>query len=353
MNESTSLPDLPFTTRLWRWRQWSLRVSLRALAVAMMLFVIVALSFAISLSMGTLNLSLTQVFASLTGASSNALFDRIVFDIRLPRAVTALFVGAALGASGAVFQSISRNALGSPDVIGFTTGSATGAIAQIVLFGGGALSVALAAVLGGVITAVVVYGLSIRGGQAGGYRLILTGIGVGAVLMALNSLMLVKGDLDDAVAANLWLAGSLDARTWQQALPVMFGVLVLLPLCVWGAGALSLMEMGDDAAAQLGINVEHQRRALLFYAVILAALATGAAGPIAFVALAAPQLVRRLVPSVGLPVLNAAWMGASLMLVGDLLTRALPLHLTLPIGRVTGIVGGIYLLVLLARSRRL
>ncbi|PTY38676.1 ABC transporter permease [Saccharospirillum sp. MSK14-1] len=353
MKPIADLPELPFATRLWRWRHWSLRVSLPALVVAVALSLVLMLAMLASLVMGTLDIGLAELLAILGGRAENPLYHHIVLNIRLPRAVTALFVGAALGASGAVFQSISRNALGSPDVIGFTTGSATGAIAQIVLFGGGALSVAVAAVAGGVLTAIVVYGLSVRGGQAGGYRLILTGIGVGAVLAALNNLMLVKGDLDDAVAANLWLAGSLDARTWQQAIPVALGVVVLVPLCIVGARALALMEMGDDAAAQLGVSVERQRRALLFYAVVLAALATGAAGPIAFVALAAPQLVRRLVPYTGLAVMNSALMGATLMLVGDVLTRLLPFNLTLPIGRVTGIVGGVYLIVLLARARRL
>ncbi|MBN8934526.1 MAG: iron chelate uptake ABC transporter family permease subunit, partial [Rhizobium pusense] len=143
----------------------------------------------------------------------------------LPRVLVAVFAGASLGVSGAVFQSVSRNPLGSPDVIGFTTGAATGALAQIVIFGGGPLAVALSAVLGGLVTATLVYLLSFKQGVTGGYRLVLTGIGAGATLNALNGLMLVKGSLDNAIAANLWLAGSLDARNWDHALTVVAGAL--------------------------------------------------------------------------------------------------------------------------------
>src|SRR5699024_679929 len=155
--------------------------------------------------------------------------SKIVLDVRLPLVATTVFAGAALGLSGAVFQSVSRNALGSPEIIGFTTGAATGAITQIVIFDAGPVTVSLGAVSGGLATAVVVYLLSVKNRVTGGYRLILVGIGVGAVLQAANNLLLLTGDLDSAVTANFWLAGSLDARGWEHALPVMTGVLVAIP----------------------------------------------------------------------------------------------------------------------------
>lgn len=122
----------------------------------------------------------------------------------------------------------------------------------------------------------------------------MTGIGVGAVLTALNGLLLVKGNIDDALTANLWLSGSLHARNWTHALPVMIGVLVLLPLMKWLARPLMMIGMGDEMAKQLGIRIERVRLVMMLFAVILAALATGAAGPVAFIALAAPQLAARL-----------------------------------------------------------
>src|SRR5699024_7594239 len=282
--------------------------------------------------------------------------------------------GAGLAVSGTVFQSISRHALRSPDVIGSTTVAASAAIIQIVLFEGGPLHIAAGAADGGALTAAVVYllsrlaGMSVgerlvlsacvvyllsrKAGVSGGYRLVLVGIGVGAVLAAINGLLLVLGDLDNAVAANLWLSGSLDARNWGHALAVTAGVGLLVPVVLVFARHASLMELGDDAASALGIPVERVRIILMLAAVMLAGVATGASGPIAFVALAAPQLATRLTRSPTLPVISAAAMGACLLVAADILTQTLPIAASIPIGRMTGIIGGIYLIWLLTRSNQ-
>ena len=319
----------------------------------LVLFAVSALVAALAMTIGTFRVELADVFAILVGRGDGGVGERIVMTIRLPRVLAGVFAGAALGASGAVFQSVSRNALGSPDVIGFTTGAATGAISQIVLFGGGPNQVAAAAVIGGVLTAAVVYVLALKGGMVGGYRLLLTGIGVGAVLGALNGLLLVRGAPDDAGSANLWLAGSLNARKWTHVYPVMLGAVVVVPLLALAARRLSLMEMGDDLAKQLGVTVERTRLLSVFGAVLLAALATAATGPIAFVALAAPQLVVRLGGRSDLPVVGAAAMGACLLVAADLLPQLAPWGANLPIGRMTGIVGGLYLIWLLTRGKNL
>lgn len=332
------------------------RVSLllhpRALLAPVLLLVLVVVLGLWTMTLGRIELSASQVLKILLGQGDGGVGERVVLGIRLPRLLTAVFVGAALGISGAIFQSVSRNALGSPDIIGFTTGAATGALLRIVLVGPGSLEVAMSAVGGGLGTALVVYLLSARAASVGGYRLILVGIGVGSVLAAVNGLLLVKGDLDNAITANLWLAGSLAARTWAHAGPVMAGTLLLLPAVLALARPLAMIEMGDDLARQLGIAVERVRLGALFCAVVLAALATGAAGPIAFVALAAPQLAARLSGGRGLYIMGAAAMGACLLVAADLLTQALPARMTLPIGRTTGIIGGLYLLWLLGRSQR-
>ncbi|CAM3840771.1 Ferric enterobactin transport system permease protein FepG [Vibrio aerogenes CECT 7868] len=336
---------------VWRCGAYSVTYSRRELLVGLFLFGLLCLSAVYATTVGKFPLSLSQVTDILGGVPEHRIQARVLFHIRLPRIATAIFAGCALGASGAVFQSVSRNVLGSPDIIGFTSGAATGALIQIVLFSSGTVAVALAAIGGGLATAVVVYLLSFKSGSVGYYRLILTGIGVGAVLSALNGLLLVKGNIDDALTANLWLSGSLHARNWTHALPVMVGVAVLLPLMKWLARPLMMIEMGDEMAKQLGIRIERVRLMMMLFAVILAALATGAAGPIAFIALAAPQLARRLRRSGHLPVFSAALMGGLLLLAADLLTQLIPLDLIIPIGRMTGIVGGIYLLWLLNSSR--
>ncbi|MCG8275581.1 iron chelate uptake ABC transporter family permease subunit [Stenotrophomonas sp. NLF4-10] len=342
--------------RIGSWRtlrlgDHSLRLYPRGWVVAASLAALALLLAAAELLAGRSALGVQQVALALLG-QEDGVAERIVLDIRLPRALVALFAGAALGVSGAVFQSVSRNVLGSPDIIGFTLGAATGAIAQIVLFGHGGVPVPLAAVGGGLLTAALVYLLSLKDGASGGYRLVLVGVGVGAILDALNGLMLVKGNLDNAVMANLWRAGSLDARTWGHALPLMAGVVLVLPCVLLLGRRLQLLEMGDDLAMQLGIGVERTRLAAVACGVLLAALATAAAGPIAFVALAAPQLAARLCGGGRLPLLAAAAMAACLLLLADLGAQALPWRLNLPIGRMTGIVGGAYLIWLLGRGRR-
>ncbi|NRN29316.1 FecCD family ABC transporter permease [Photorhabdus heterorhabditis] len=345
--------EVKISGKVWRQGKMSLVFVPRNLMVICTMLLLIMVLAVFSMTIGKFNITIEQIISTFWGAGSGTVSEKIIMDIRLPRVLTAIFVGAALGVSGAVFQSISRNALGSPDVIGFTTGAATGAIIQIVLFDNNAAQVAIAAIVGGVLTAAVVYLLSLKSGSIGGYRLILTGIGVGSVLTALNGLLLVKGNLDNTVMANLWLAGSLNARTWGHVFPVLTGVVLLVPLVLFTARKLNIIEMGDDIASQLGIKVERVRLIMIFCAVVLAALATGAAGPIAFVALAAPQLVVRLTRSRNMPVISAALMGACLLLAADLFTQLLPLKAAVPIGLMTGLVGGVYLIWLLTRSRQI
>ncbi|NHB90651.1 FecCD family ABC transporter permease [Photorhabdus cinerea] len=345
--------EVNISGKVWRQGKMSLVFVPRNLMVTCAMLLLIMVLAVFSMTIGKFNITIEQIISIFWGPSSGTVSEKIIMDIRLPRVLTAIFVGVALGVSGAVFQSISRNALGSPDVIGFTTGAATGAIIQIVLFDNNAAQVAIAAIVGGVLTAAVVYLLSLKSGSIGGYRLILTGIGVGSVLTALNGLLLVKGNLDNTVMANLWLAGSLNARTWGHVFPVLTGVVLLVPLVLFTARKLNIIEMGDDIASQLGIKVERVRLIMIFCAVVLAALATGAAGPIAFVALAAPQLVVRLTRSRNMPVISAALMGACLLLAADLFTQLLPLKAAVPIGLMTGLVGGVYLIWLLTRSQQI
>lgn len=324
---------------------WRPRV---ALLCASLIGVCLALSVVL-LGTGTLAVAPAEVIAALLGRA-DPMAERVVLGLRLPRVLTALCVGSALGLSGSVFQSISRNPLGSPDIIGFTTGAATGAIVQILLFDAGSLAVSLAAALAGMATAATVFLLALRGRVTGGYRLVLVGIGVAATLTGINTLLLVAGDLDRAVSAQVWLAGSLAARSWSQAGPCAAVLALLVPIALHHARRLSLLEMGDDTARQLGVAVERTRLVMVMVAVGLAATATAAAGPIAFVALAGPQLAWRLGRSPDVPLISAAAMGASLLLAADLISQRFPFGVSMPIGLTTGLVGGAYLLWLLVRN---
>ena len=330
----------------------SLRWQPRTALVCAVLLVAMLLLWALLLGTGSLSLGPEQVLANLLGQGQDPTAQRVLQRVRLPRALTATLVGAALGMAGAIFQSISRNALGSPDVIGFTTGAASGAIVQIMLFDAGPLATSLAAVAAGLGTALLVLLLARNGHSSGGYRLVLVGIGVGASLSGLNSILLVSGNLDQAMFAQLWLAGSLNTRTWSHVLPAALGLLLIAPIALYHARRINLLEMGDATASQLGVAVERTRLIMVLAAVGLTAIATAAAGPIAFIALAGPQLARRLTRSAEVPLGSGALMGAVLLLAADLLSQRLAFHANLPIGLMTGLLGGFYLLWLLGRSRQ-
>lgn len=324
----------------------------RVLLVCGVLLAAILVLAILLLGTGTMALSAGQVLAALSGRGDDATAEQIVTKVRLPRLLTGAFVGASLGVAGAMFQSITRNPLGSPDVIGFTTGAATGAIVQIVMFGAGPLGTALAAMMSGIATAAVVFLLSQKGGSAGGQRLVLIGIGVGAMLSGLNTMLVVMGNLDRAMSAQIWLAGSLNMRTWWHVLPAALGLMLVAPVAVWHARRLTLLEMGDDIARQLGVRAERTRLVAVLAAVGLTSVATAAAGPIAFIALAAPQIVRRLTGAPEMQLLPAAMMGSVLLLSADLLSQRIAGNLVLPIGLTTGLLGGLYILWLLSGAGR-
>lgn len=302
-----------------------------------------------ALGTGSGGLSLGRLFDIVCGGAPAAPGEQLILGFRLPRVLTGVFVGAALGVSGAVFQSLSRNPLGSPDLIGFTTGAASGALLCIILYGPSVVGAATGAALGGLLTAVTVWLLAHRQEGVGARRLVLVGVGVGAILHAVNGLLLVKGDLDHALLANLWLSGSLNARTWTHAWLAGGALVLCLPPVCGSARRLALLEMGDDLASQLGVAVARVRLTMFFCAVTLASLATAAAGPVAFIALAAPQLARRLLGGAGPSIIGSAAMGACLVIGADLLGQLHPWQLNLPIGKLTGLLGGIYLVWLLLR----
>ncbi|BAF55749.1 FecCD family ABC transporter permease [Corynebacterium glutamicum] len=303
-----------------------------------------------SVASGTINYSLAEVASALALRGEDKT-ELVIWSIRLPRAVAAIAVGMALGAAGSVFQSISRNALGSPDVIGFTTGAATGAVLQIVLYNKGATATALSAVAFGVVTAVIVYLLSRNRGSTGGYRLVLIGIGVSAMLSALNTLLLAWGDLDLAVKARIWLSGSLNAREWNDVYPALIALAICLPMLIYYSRPLNILEMGDDQAKQLGVNTERLRLIVMILGVLLTSVAVAAAGPIAFIALAAPQIVSRITGAARVQVICSGLFGAVLLLAADMISRNLPTSYAVPVGLTTGVIGGLYLLWILTRQK--
>ncbi|WP_432927892.1 FecCD family ABC transporter permease [Microbispora sp. CA-135349] len=322
----------------------------RAIAVGAGCLLLALVFGVLAVGGGDYPMSPSDVVRTVLGGGSPA-EDFIVNELRLPRVVTALLVGAALALAGAVFQSLVRNPLGSPDLLGFTQGSSAGAL-LVVVTGGGSAALAGGAVIGGIVTGVVIYALSWRGGLHG-HRLVLVGIGATAILTGVNGYLLTRGRLMEAARAMLWLTGSLDGRGWGDVLPLLAAMAVLAPVVLLGcARPLSLLEMGDDLARGLGVRVQGVRLVLLAAAVLLTSLAAAAAGPVSFVALTAPHLARRMTRAPGPNLLASACTGAALLTGADLAAQRLFAGHQLPVGVVTGVLGGGYLVWLLAAQRK-
>jgi iron complex transport system permease protein len=275
----------------------------------------------------------------------------VVLNWRLPRVLAAVLVGAALALSGAIFQSLTRNPLGSPDVIGFNTGAYTGAI--LVTLGGvtGFAAIASGAFVGGLLTALVVYLLSLRAGSSG-LRMVVVGLGVAAMLGALNRWLIAVGDLELSMQAAAWGAGSLNGLRWAQVTPVAIALLVFIAAAFLVARRMQPLDLGDDAAAGLGLRLGPTRLLLLAVGVALTAVSTAIAGPISFVALAAPHIARRITRASRVSPLPVALTGALIVVVADIVAQRLFDPTQLPVGIVTVTLGGLYLITLLAKEAR-
>ncbi|MFF3939325.1 FecCD family ABC transporter permease [Streptomyces phaeofaciens] len=328
----------------------SVRLDVRALVVVVLLMAAAFAASVVLIGTGDFPISSGDVVRTLFGEGTVGQ-EFIVNELRLPRVLVGLLVGASLGLGGALFQAVSRNPLGSPDVLGLGQGATAGALVMIVLFSGSAAQVTIGALVGGLVTGALIYLLAWKQGVHG-YRLVLVGIGVSAVATAVNGYLLTKADFVDAARAVVWMTGTLDGRDWNQVWPLLWLCLLLVPLVLANARGLRMMEMGDDVSHALGVRVERVRMLLLVSAVLLTAAATAAAGPVSFVALTAPQLARRLTRSPGPNLVPSLCMGAALLVTADWAAQRLFGDGQLPVGVVTGVLGGVYLLWLLVTERR-
>jgi ABC-type enterobactin transport system permease subunit len=325
-----------------RWRQ--VAVPLAAVAVLVLLS-------AISMGRGDFPISVPDVLRTLAGLGEGAQ-PFIVLELRAPRVVVGLLVGLALGVAGALFQTFARNPLASPDTLGITTGASVGAVAAIVLSSGtlSGLGIPLAALLGALLTGVLLFVLTWRAG-IDGYRLVLVGIAVWSIGTALVDWLLTNAEIYDAASAYVWITGSLNARTWDHAIPLAVALAFLLPLALAAGRVLRVLQFGDDTARGLGVRLPAAQATVVLIAVGCVAFAVSAAGPIAFVALVVPQISVRLAGGSRPPLLASGLLGAVLVVGADLVTRTV-LPEALPVGILTAVLGAPYLLWLLVRGRR-
>lgn len=340
----------------------AVRASRRRLTVATVVTGVMAfLGVLVSASAGELHVPLENVLRTLLGRGE-PLDELVVLEFRLPRITAALVVGAGLALSGAVLQSLARNPLASPDVLGINAGASVAAVSVVILAGssGGVSGLAAgvglpaAALAGALGSGLLLYALAIRGRRLDPMRLIVVGVGISAAGTSLVSWLLTLGDVAQVGPAITWLAGSLHAATWPRVISASWALaLVVPPLIIWSR-RLDAMVLGDDAAGGLGVAVDRTRVLLLLAATALAAAATSAAGAVTFLALAAPQLAQRLAGVPRPSLLASALTGAALLVWADLFARqALSWAgygaTELPVGVLTAVLGAPYLLYVVAR----
>ncbi|WP_318244836.1 FecCD family ABC transporter permease [Microbacterium pullorum] len=313
------------------------------------LVALIAVVYAVTLMVGKTFYSPAEVLAVVFGETvPGASFT--VGELRLPRATLALFAGFAFGIAGATFQTLLRNPLASPDIIGISSGASAAAVFGIIVLSLDETAVSLLALGGALLTAAAIYLLSNRGGFAG-TRLILIGIGVAAMLDSAVTYVLSRAAAWDLQTAMQWLAGSLNGATWPGVLPVALSCLLLVPVMLSQNRSLGALRLGDDSAAGLGVDVRRTRVLLIVGAVTLLAFATAAAGPIAFVAFMAGPIAARIVGAGASPLLPAGLVGALLVLAADLIGQ-FAFDNRYPVGVVTGVLGAPYLIYLLIRTNR-
>ena len=328
----------------WVWRPWLVLVTV---VLAALTFLVLC----VSISVGDFTIELAAVLRTIFGQGERV-DEFVVMDLRMPRALVGLIVGAALGISGALTQSIARNPLASPDVLGITGGAGATAVFLVTATSGAAVTSAVglpaAALTGGLLTGLLVYVLAWRRG-INGFRLILIGVSVNAVMQALTTWLLVLGDIRDVARAQSWLVGSLDSRSWTEVWTALWVTVALVLVVLVTAFQLKPLHFGDDVAAGLGVRYSAVRAVLLLCAVLLAGVAVSAAGPVPFVALVAPQIAMRLLRTPVPPLIASGLFGALLLIGSDLIARTV-LPNDLPVGVVTAMIGGPFLVYLLVRA---
>ncbi|MBD8569321.1 MULTISPECIES: FecCD family ABC transporter permease [Pseudomonas syringae group] len=335
-----------------RYRGFSRRFSLAGLTQLLAALAFTLLVMLGSLALGKVNLSPATLFDVLFGQADQRLVF-IVEQLRMPRLALAALVGAALAVSGLILQSIIRNPLASPDLLGITSGASAAAVIYLSFFSAalGAQFLPLAAISGAGLAALAIYLLAWNQG-ASPLRLVLIGVGVSALLAAVTTFILVFSPLTTTLSAYVWLTGSVYGASWPEPRALASWLVVVLPLLVLLARQVRVQQLDDDLAQGIGVRVQWLRAGLLLVSVALAGLAVAWGGAIAFVGLIAPHIAKRLVPpGFAGQALMSALMGANLVMLADLAGRTLFLPLDLPAGIFVAVLGTPFFLYLLINQR--
>ncbi|WP_025272357.1 FecCD family ABC transporter permease [Haloglycomyces albus] len=342
----------PTTHVTVRARSYSLRLHRRSLLVGSASLLGLAALVVFALTSGDTGLGLPRTVQTLLGNGTTA-EEFIVHTIRLPRLTAALAVGAALGCAGAIFQSLTRNPLGSPDLLGITSGAGTGAMICIVYgIAFSPMAITLAAGIGALAVGTLIYALMGKGDPSG-YRLVLIGLGTAALLTGVNGYLLTKStDITVASRAVFWLTGDLSGRDWDQSAIVAAAAVVGILAAMALSRPLDGLRYGPGVATGLGIGVRRTTTLALALAALLTAAGVAVAGPLAFVALSAPHIARTLCRGDKPNVWIASMYGAAIVVAADMFAQHAIDERQLPTGVVTGAIGGLYLIWLLIAFRK-
>jgi iron complex transport system permease protein len=336
--------------------QWVRRRAIRNFTVILILVVLLVLSFIVSMNTGYTKLSPLDTLRTLFGGGS-ARENLILFDLRLPRVVVSILVGAGLALSGCIIQGITRNPLADPGLLGINAGAGLMVVLYILFFGartlGAAFALPVLALAGAGLTAALIYTLAFKRHEGiAPLRLILTGIAVGAGITALMTVLVIRLDDSQYEFIATWQAGSIWGANWNLIIAMLPWLCMLIPYSMTKARILDILNIGDDTAVGLGMKVEHERRILLGTAVALAAVSVAVSGSISFIGLIAPHLARKLVgPKHRILIPACALSGSVIVSVSDTIARVIVQPKEIPTGLMVAVIGAPYFLYLLATSK--
>lgn len=312
-----------------------------------------ALLAIISLGVGQVTIPIGEVWGALTGGAQDDLLAKIVVDLRLPRLILALLVGAQLAISGAILQGVTRNALASPDLVGVTAGAGFVAVILVLVIPEAPRAlVPIAALAGGAASGAIVYLIAWKNGVSP-ERLALTGIAVTAIFQAgVTAIVTLSVENNNVQLALQWLTGSLYGRSWDDLWLLLPWSIAGIAAALFVAHKVNLLLLGDHVAAGLGMRIERARIGLVAIAVALAASAVSITGTVAFIGLVIPHLVRLLVGADHRLVIPlSAIAGAALFIIADDLARTVIPSLEIPAGLLTALIGAPYFIFLIMRSK--
>lgn len=319
------------------------------------LMILIITTILIGLNMGSLAIEPSDVIKTLMGQGSKS-HEIAIFKLRLPRIVIGILVGTALAIAGTILQGVTKNDLADSGILGINSGAALFVVIYIYIMNGNIydgisnmtiFTMPIVALSGAIFGAFLIYILAWKNG-INSSRLLLIGIGINVAFTSILTIFQLRFTTQEFNRVMAWTSGSIWGASWKYVLAVLPFILIFTLLTIYKARYLDVLNLGDEVATGLGVEVEKERRKLIIYAVILAGVATSVAGSIAFLGLVAPHIARKLVgPKHKKLILTSALVGSLILLIGDTIARNIIAPMELPVGIVVAIIGVPYFIYLM------